>query len=507
MKLSKLAGLQIRLFLLVLLAVVPVLVVVVAGALEHRKLMAGAVQEDALRIARVAARDYEELIEEAERLLRGLENVSAIDGDSADACSAQLATLHTAYPQYSMLGAATAAGDISCSSRPLLGTASLAGEPFFQHVVETHSLAASNFVAGHVSGRPGLLVANPVVVQDELRRVLLAEIDLSWVGRILEQAELPAGSTFLVVDAEGTVLAHAPDSESWVGRSIASASIVQEVLSRRAEGVTQALGMDGVDRLYAFLPLGDDDAPTGAYVVIGVPTAVAFERPDRVLVLSLAGLAVAAGLALLAARFGGHVFLIGPMRDLLGATRRLAAGDLSARSATAGRPDEIGQLARAFDAMAASLEHRESERQRAEQALRESEARLRRESERLLALHRASTILAEQAGDPVAVLTEILRSATELLGGDSATLYRWNPAEGLLRVVRSWNIPAAEQAPDRRPGEGVAGQTFLQGRPVVVDHYPSWELATAAGLASGLQAALGVPLRHGGRPIGVLLIR
>jgi signal transduction histidine kinase len=139
--------------------------------------------------------------------------------------------------------------------------------------------------------------------------------------------------------------------------------------------------------------------------------------------------------------------------------------------------------------------------------LGESEARPQRESERLLALHRASTGLAAQTAEPDTVLDEVLRSATALLGAGGASLYRWDRRAELLRCVRSWQVPAGDTTPDVRHGEGLAGQTFAQGRPVVVNDYPSWEFAMRSGREGGLRAGLGVPLRHGGRPIGVLLIR
>ena len=60
-----------------------------------------------------------------------------------------------------------------------------------------------------------------------------------------------------------------------------------------------------------------------------------------------------------------------------------------------------------------------------------------RESERLLALHRASTALAAQTAEPDAVLDEVLRSAVDLLEAGSASLYLWDAEAALLRCVRN----------------------------------------------------------------------
>jgi signal transduction histidine kinase len=129
-----------------------------------------------------------------------------------------------------------------------------------------------------------------------------------------------------------------------------------------------------------------------------------------------------------------------------------------------------------------------------------------RESERLLALHQASNVLAAQT-DPDTVLEEILRHAVGLLGGGSGSFYRWDPEAGVLRCVHNWQVPAGDPTPDVRMGEGVAGRTFAQMKPLIINDYPSWDNATLSGISAGLCGVLSVPLIRSGTPLGVLLIR
>ena len=74
-------------------------------------------------------------------------------------------------------------------------------------------------------------------------------------------------------------------------------------------------------------------------------------------------------LALAAAWLGGERFILRQVRVLSRATRRLAAGDLSSRTGLLKEKGELGELARTFDSMAASLEERGRERERAERTL------------------------------------------------------------------------------------------------------------------------------------------
>ena len=148
-----------------------------------------------------------------------------------------------------------------------------------------------------------------------------------------------------------------------------------------------------------------------------------------------------------------------------------------------------------------------TERHEAEAALRASELRLQRESERLLALHAASTLLSGRAAEPDAVVDQILRSAAGLVGASSASLYRWDAGAGLLRCIRNHAVPPTDTTPDLAPGEGLGGGTFALGEPLVVNDYQTWIGGMSSGRVGGLCAGLGVPLRQDGRTIGVLLVR
>jgi signal transduction histidine kinase/ActR/RegA family two-component response regulator len=74
-------------------------------------------------------------------------------------------------------------------------------------------------------------------------------------------------------------------------------------------------------------------------------------------------------LALGAAWFGGERFILRQVRMLSLATKRLGAGDLSSRTGLSREQGELGELARAFDAMAGTLQQRVGEREHAERTI------------------------------------------------------------------------------------------------------------------------------------------
>ncbi len=74
-------------------------------------------------------------------------------------------------------------------------------------------------------------------------------------------------------------------------------------------------------------------------------------------------------LALAAAWFGGERFILRQVRVLSKAVRQLGSGDMTSRAGLLREQGELGDLARSFDAMAASLESRVKERDAAEKTL------------------------------------------------------------------------------------------------------------------------------------------
>jgi len=73
--------------------------------------------------------------------------------------------------------------------------------------------------------------------------------------------------------------------------------------------------------------------------------------------------------ALAAAWYGGERFILRHVRVLYEASRHLTAGDLSSRTGMADEPGELGELARTFDQMAATLEQRAREQEEAGHSL------------------------------------------------------------------------------------------------------------------------------------------
>jgi hypothetical protein len=91
------SSLRVHLWPLVFLALVPALGVMLSMATEQRRLAAVAVQEDALRLARLASRNQERLVEGAHQLFAALTQVPDVRSGDPIVCNVFLASLLTRY--------------------------------------------------------------------------------------------------------------------------------------------------------------------------------------------------------------------------------------------------------------------------------------------------------------------------------------------------------------------------------------------------------------------------
>ena len=147
---------------------------------------------------------------------------------------------------------------------------------------------------------------------------------------------------------------------------------------QKDNGLVEAGALEGDPGFYAFASMHSQLVPGDAVTILGIPKQALFAEADRRLTGDLIGLGIAAGFAFMLGWFGSYLLILRPVRTLVNSSVRLAAGDLSARTGLPHTGDELGQLTHTFDQMAQSLEQRENQHQKIENALTASEMRYHR---------------------------------------------------------------------------------------------------------------------------------
>jgi signal transduction histidine kinase len=365
------ASLRTRILLLVFLAAVPALGLTLYTNLEERQLRKALVYEHAMRVSRLVSADYERVIEDAQQLLVTLAQVPAVRELDRAACNALFVDLLAQRSLYANLGVIDLDGNIFCSALP--GQVYLGDRVYFRRALETRDFAIGEYQIGRLTHKASVNFGYPVLDDaGRVHAVVFAALDLGWLNNLARQAGLPPETMLTVIDRNGTILSRYPDDGKWVGKLMPEPLVLNAIQTQKGNGTTDAMGADGIPRLFSFAPFGSAVESADAYVSVGIPAAVAFAGVNQMLARNLAMLVIVAGLALAAAWVLGNLFIVRQVQTLVKATQRVAAGELGVRTGLPQGHGELSQLGAAFDQMAGSLEQAHERRLREEELRRKN---------------------------------------------------------------------------------------------------------------------------------------
>ncbi len=368
----RLISLRSRLMLLVALAITPLAAMTVINGVREREHAIRVSEENLQRLTRLAAANEAQSIQSARQILVDLSSVPELLGPKAR-CSALLADVLERNAGYVNFGFIQPNGDVTCSGVPMTRPVNLRDRSHFQRAVAERRFIAGDYVFGRVIRKHTINLTYPVIDrQGAVRGVVFAAVDLADLDTYINEISLPPGSVLSTTDARGQLISRRPDPERWLGTRIPE--VMRAGIAHPGASALLIRGDDGIERLHAFARVGPPQL-TDYTVSIGVPVEAITSAAQRDQVMSLVALACTTILALLAAWLAGDVLIVQRVRKLMETARSIAAGKLEARSGIEYGREEIGNLARALDEMAAALQKKEAARSQAERELRAADQR------------------------------------------------------------------------------------------------------------------------------------
>ncbi len=383
------SNLRVRLLGIVLLAAIPALLFVVYTSLEHRRLVKKNAEQKVLDVVQDMVRFHGQLVRQTRQLLVLLTEIPEVRQSRAQSCSALFSDLVQDNPEMLNLGLTDPEGNIICSGRPTRQDTNLAERPSFQAALKTRQVVVGDYQLNPATDKPSLGLARSLwSPAGELQGVLFVSLDLGWVQKFMSSAPLPEKGVVNVVNDQGVILTRWPDPQQWVGVQNHRHDIIATVLAQK-QGVSEAAGIDGLSRLYAFVPLNHAN-PRG-FIIAGVPTKILYAAFQDNLARNLLWLGLITALALAAAWILSSQFILQPINTLVKTSQQLASGNLSVRTGLPQGKGEIRKLVHSFDLMAEKLQQREQ----------------------VLELHHKIMVVTNQANDPEELLKEFVREIAD----------------------------------------------------------------------------------------------
>lgn len=365
-----LRSLRLRLLALVLLAILPSVLLTILTARERREMDGRNVQQEALRLVLFAASNLQRDVRAAQAFLGAMSQDLSWPKVEKARCRDDLRRLQGGSNLYSAVGVADSSGRILCQGYSDTVTSNLSGIAWFKEALQTRQFSVGYDGDRILSPKVTMDFALPHITEEGRVLILFCAFDLDWLNELAKRVQLPENSTLTVLGSKDKVLVRYPDPEKWVGSRLDDDPLAASLLLSK-QGVAEAFGLDGVKRLYAYTEIPEGNLS----LRLGVPSWQAFAAADDALIKNLLWLGIVTLLAMAATWAGGYWLVVRPVNKLVVATRKLASGNLSGRTEMDYREGELGQLARAFDQMAESLEWREAQLRESEQERVQSEGR------------------------------------------------------------------------------------------------------------------------------------
>jgi signal transduction histidine kinase len=367
--------------MLVLVALAPPTAIALIVALEERSEARRHAQSDLLDSTRMAAVDTEAAVNATASFLAAVAHDLAVR-PGVDHCERLLGLVPRATDWYSSVGVARPDGRVYCGTTTRgvvqpMGPVDVSGAGWFRRAQTERKFVLGEFGAGPLSGKEALLGSHPVDRGRGSRpAVLFAALDLDRLTETLGLQDAPDGTTYVMLDHRGTVVARVPPGR-LVGRRLPERPLIETVLRER-QGTAEVKGLDGEPTIYGFAPVGGK-ADGRLFISAGRTSASVFADPNhdlrRYLLLAGLGLITALALSYVVTRL-----LLGRWTSaVVESARRFGSGDLTARAPVPRGFGELTDVANALNAAAVDIERRQEEQARllAELVAAEEETRRR----------------------------------------------------------------------------------------------------------------------------------
>ncbi len=369
----KAASIRSHLLLLVLALAIP-LVAAIGLEIYGQMQQAVAYTKSSLRtLAKTMASNTGGKLANANRTLERLAQRPLVQAVDPARCDPILADLVNLNPDYANAVYTNLAGVVVCSavSQPGGKLVDVGNTPWFKKFLQNRRFTVGEPFLGPITGKwVSVLVAPIWNAQREMVGSVQLPFDLKALDPDIPADDLPQGSRYGFFQDDGVMVWRNLDPEGVIGTR-PNAEAARRIVALR-DGELESLAVDGVIRYFSVVPMPE----VGWVAFVGVPSnavyAAAKQRAVATAAIALLALVALVLLALVIARRISE-----PIVALVKTARAVQAGNRLARATSQG-PNEVAEVANAFNAMtdglqasAQALEAEVAERKQAEAQVRE----------------------------------------------------------------------------------------------------------------------------------------
>lgn len=353
---------RLKLVAVAVAALAPVVAMLVYNEVALRHQRNAEVRASAAQAARQASSEVERIIEGLHALLVAVSAMPSVRHLDVQACNDALKSVVESIPNIRTIFVAGLDGRPICGSMAFPPGVVFSDRDYFRQTLETKDFVVGTYTQSRLSDRPVLPLAMPLMEGDSIKAMIISGIRLDWLqNRITERGVAP-GNAVTLADARGTIIAHVPSPEQFVGTVMPEE--YQRLIHAEQPDVIEMTGQDGTAHILGYRPIALPSNPL--YVSAGFSKAEAFAPIDRATLMNTLAIIGGALFAFLAAIFIGNRFILIPISRIADVMESWRSGQTTARTGMKG-PGELGQVGATFDRLLDELEERRRQNQQAEE--------------------------------------------------------------------------------------------------------------------------------------------
>jgi PAS domain S-box-containing protein len=367
---SRLATLSIRSLILLITLVVALPaggIILYAGIQFRTKMLEDAGRETVKLTDRIAS-EQQNLTTGAEQVMTVLAQLPEVRRQDTTQVEPILRDLLKLNPRYLNISLSDRTGTVWASALPVTKPFSVADRRYFKNALERGRFSSGEYIVTRSNNQPGITLAYPL---NDARGAGIGVVGISFslerYRQMLEGMQLPAGTSFTIIDHRGLILSRGINPGPYIGKPYMTDEF-KKMQTGPPSGTSVRSGFAGDQRIISYrkLYLAGESTPY-MYVTAGIPVEIAAREATKSLRDSMVCLTSFLLLACAAAVLIGKRAIVDRFKLLEDASQRLAAGDLQVRVSDLVVGGELGSLGKRFDFMAEELAKRETERLKAQE--------------------------------------------------------------------------------------------------------------------------------------------
>ncbi|OHV18754.1 HAMP domain-containing protein [Rhizobium sp. RMa-01] len=353
---------RLKLVAVAVAALAPVVAMLAYNEVALRHQRNEEVRASAAQAARQASSEVEGIVEGLHALLVSVSAMPSVRHLEVQGCNEALKSVAENVPNIRTIFVVGLDGQPVCGSMAFPDGVMFSDRDYFQQVLETKGFAVGTYTQSRLVDKPVLPLAMPLMEGDAVKAVIVSGIRVDWLqNRITERGVAP-GNEVTIADGKGTVVAHVPLPERFVGTVLSEE--YQRLVHAEQPDVVEITGKDGTTSVLGYRPIALPASPL--YVSAGFSKLEAFAPINRATLMNTLAITGGALFAFLAAIFIGNRFILVPISRIAEVMEKWRSGQTTARTGMTG-PDELDVVGATFDRLLDELDERRRRNEQAEE--------------------------------------------------------------------------------------------------------------------------------------------